>query len=375
MQPTNESPRDTLTSAQVISLLRDKPDLHIKSGIELLDQNLNFIMDFTDDLVDGSITRAAYADIHGTGQFNIDTVLPWGRAVVRPYMTCYSGSISARFNLGAYFTSTPEQRLATNPRVYEVECYDILQALDTPTGEAYSVKKGAKYLTAVQDILDDQGFTKYIMDRSRAATTLPSARVWPLEENTTWLIVINDLLGAVGYRGIYSDWNGYLRCEPYIEPAKRLPEWSYDTGTYTGMMMPDITVGKDYYAAPNKWVAIRNNNVDGATPVEGDGIYTFINQSSGESSINERGGRVITRILAVDAADQDALISRAQISIEADLHIKSMITCNTSPNPLHWHFDRLQITHPDIGLNVQMLESSWTMNLKTGMMSHAWAVI
>lgn len=374
MQVFTTEPRQALTEEQVIALIRDSFAPELSFGCELLDLGLNVIADFSDDLIGGDVGRNSYATLHGVGRIQITRELPWGRAIVRPYAEMSFNDVSARFYLGAYFTSTPARVLGTRPLVYDVEMYDVLLALDTPTGQSYSVKSGAQYLSKIQDILESQGFTKFVIDQSRASTTLPSARTWPLEEGMTWLNVVNDLLGAIGYRGIWSDWNGFLRLEPYISPEERGSEWTYDTHPERVMLTPERTLIRDYFETPNQWVAIRNNNVSGPTPVEGNGIYTYVNQNQGETSVQARQ-RTITRILPVDAADQAALISRAQISIEADLKVRTSYSVSTAINPLHWHFDRLTVDDPEAGPKVEVLGTSWRMPFSDGHMTHTWSEI
>lgn len=371
MQPLVDAVRSDYTAAQVIYAIRDSPNLIVKGGCELLDQNLTVLQDITDDFIDGSVKRSNYATLHGTASIQLSRDLDWGRALIRPYMSING----IRFNMGAYYTNTPDRVLGSVPLIYQVECYDLLDALNTPTGEAYSVGAGGSYINAVYDILTSQGFTKFVLDKSRISTTLPTSKVWPLDTNTTWLNVVNDLLAAIGYRGIWSDWNGYLRCEPYVEPNARASEWTYETQGLQAMTSQQRTYTKDYYNAPNRWVAIRNNDVAGTTPVEGNGVYTYVNQYNGLTSVEARGGRVITSILQLEAADQAALIAQTQKAIESDLRLQTRITLDTSPNPLHWHFDKLTLNDSEAGQNLEVMESSWELPLNGGDMKHEWSVI
>lgn len=371
MQPTVTGVRSDFTAEQIIYEIRDSAALTIGAGCELLDQNLNVLENITADFIDGSVKRSSYATLHGTASIQLSRDLDWGRAIVRPYQLLNG----IRFNMGAYYTNTPDRVLGTQPLIYGVECYDLLDALNTPTGEAYSVGAGGSYVNAIYEILTAQGFTKFVLDKSRISTTLPTSKVWPLDTATTWLNVVNDLLSAIGYRGIWSDWDGYLRCEPYQTPDARTSEWTYETQGLASMLSQQRTYTKDFYNAPNRWVAIRNNDVAGTTPVEGNGVYTYVNQYNGLTSVNARGGRVITSILQLDAADQAALIAQTQRAIETDLRLQTKISVDSSPNPLHWHFDKLTLNDNEAGENLEVLESEWELPLLGNMMKHAWSVI
>lgn len=378
VQPLTAGPRVALSAAQVTRLVRDAPGLKISAGAELLDRGLNVLEDVTDVLVAGSVQRQSYADLHGSGTLVFERDLDWGAAIVRPYIVLADGSgLSARFNLGAYYTSTPKRVLGVDPPSFEAACIDILDGLNDPVGETYSVAAGTAYLTAIEAILLARGFTAtaYAIDQVAAATTLPSSKVWPLDNQTTWLSVVNDMLGAIGYLGVWSDWDGRLRLHPYLSPTQRAGEWTYTVDLATSMLAPQRTIERDWYRVPNRWVFYRTNNVDGPSPVEGDGVYTVTNQADGPTSIEGRGGRVITKVTGLDVANQAALIASAQVTIDADIRLRSKLSLGTAPNPLHWHFDRVTVIDPGLGAQQDALVSSWTLPLDGSDMGQEWTLL
>lgn len=375
MQRLTAAPRDALSEATVVRIIQDEPAVEFSAGLDLLNMDLQVIDDVTPDLAGGgSVSRNAYAVLHGTATLSITRVLDWGRAIVRPYLNMSDGTTTARFNLGAYFTATPERHIGVEPETYEVQGYDILHALATPVGEAYAVNAGMGYLAAVNTILTAQGYTRVIMDQDSAASVLPSARVWPIDEQTTWLSIINDLLGAIGYQGIWSDWDGWLRVHRYVSPLLRASEWTYDDDPVTSMLDTLRTVKRDFFNAPNRWVAIRSNAIDGAAPVVGNGIYVYVNQFVGDTSVQARG-RIISKPFRVEAADHAALIAAAQKTIDADTNTSATVSLATFPNPLHWHFDRITLNDPSMGPVANILSTSWTLPLDGSNMSHGWTMI
>lgn len=375
MQPLTAVPRDELTAEQVVTLIQDAPGIIIGRGCELVDMNLALIEDISPDFAGGSVSRQSYATLHGTANLEISRDLDWGTAIVRPYMTMSDGATSARFNLGAYFTSVPRHDVGESVPTYAVEGYDILLALDDPVGEAYAVDAGTPVIIAVEDIMAQQGYTQHVIDRSAAALVLPSAMVWPFDEKTTWLTIVNDLLATIGYAGVWSDWDGRLRCQPYQSPSQRRPEWQYSADPYTSMLTPHRSIERDFFKAPNRWVFYRQNNTDGAPPTEGNGLYTYVNEREGDTSVEARGGRVITRPVGVDAADHASLVATATRIIDNDLRIKTSIPAGTAPNPLHWHFDRLELADPALGPIADVLDTAWTLPLDGGDMTHEWTVL
>lgn len=378
MQPlAGEAPREDLTSSEVVQLLQGENAINLRGGMEIVDISLNVIDDISDDLAGGSIERQSYAIMHGTARFEITRTIDWGGDLLRPYITISGGSISARFNLGVYHPTTPAHPLDESPPTFAVEGYDVLLRLNQPVGDAYSLAAGANYLDRVEQILLGLGYTQYLIDPAASSKVAPGARVWAFDDSITWLTIVNDLLGSIGYAGIWSDWDGRLRLEPYQRPIDRSPEWYYSDDVATTMLSTRRSVERDYFAAPNRWVIYRSNLVEGATPVEGNGIYTYVNDSVGDTSVQARRGLVITRTEGVDVADQGSLIARANQIINADLEIPILYHVNVSPNPLHWHFDRLMVQDSASIPVADVMCTQWSMPLPPdeGDMTQVWRVL
>lgn len=373
MQPVVEPVRSDLTAEQVLYLIRDAPSVVQGFGCEATDLAQADVEDISADFLGGTVERSAYATLHGTGRLQIARELAWGWAVVRPYMTLSDGQITARFNLGAYFTNTPARQ--RTGRAYEVMCFDLLYALDTPVGDTYSVAKNDLILERVEAILTERGYTNFIIDQSRAGAVAPDARTWALDPSIKWLTVVNDLLQMVGYQGVWSDWNGALRCHPYIRPVERAAELYLPADLYSSITGVDAEIAFDYHDAPNRWVGVRSNNPEDAAPVEGDGVYTYENLSVGPTSIEGRRGLTFTRMESFDVASQADLINAVQAMADADIAVPTSITTTTAPLPLAWHFDRYLVDDPDIGPPSDVLGTQWSLPLNGGRMSHTWTVL
>lgn len=373
MQPRVTPTRSDFTDAQIEALIKSDASITIGFGMELLDRDLNVLGDVSDSLRECSTGRDNTASIHGSCTFDISTQLPWGRAIVRPYHTIDNGTIKARFNQGAYFTSTPATKTDRMPRTYSVQGYDILSALNTLVGDSYAIGVGDNYLTAVENILLANGYTQYSIDPIRASTTAPTAKGWPLDEQTTWLMIVNELLKAVGYRPIYSDWTGRLICESLVDIPSMPAEWYYTRGQYEGQLYPESDIVHDYFATPNRWVGINGNTSITTSPSEGNGVYTYVNQNQGETSINDRQ-QTITKVMTIDAADQAALMAAVMAQVATDKIVGTTMEARTSTNPLHWHQDVVSVETLELGI-IRMQQVRWSLNLRTGEMSHSWAGI
>lgn len=373
MQPRVTPIRATLTAQVVEALIKTDESVTFGFGMELLDRDLNLVEDITQHLRTCTVSRDNLAVLHGTCAFTLSDRLVWGRAVVRPFTTISNGTVTARFNEGAYFTSTPLTKTDEIPATYSVQGFDILNALNTLVGDSYAIRAGDSYLTAVENIFTSMGYTQYSIDPSRATTVAPASKGWPLDETTTWLTIVNELLKAVGYKPVYSDWNGALVCtaQPVTTPAV---EWVYDRGMFTGQLVPGQDIIHDYFATPNRWVGIQGNtDATGTAPTEGDGVFTYVNETDGETSVTERD-QVITKVMTVTAADQAALITAVLAEAANDKVVGTSIEASTSGNPLHWHDDVVSVETLELGIRT-VQETRWSMDLKTGDMSHSWSVI
>lgn len=375
MQPVVEPVREHLTADQVRWLIEGAPSITVGCGLEATDLTQQDVIDVSADLAGGEVERSAYATLHGTCRLALSTPLDWGWAVVRPYMTITDGLLVARFNLGAYFTNTPLRPRKESPPTFDVIGYDILYALDTLIGDSYSVPAGTPILGRVEEVLQQRGFTRYVIDQDRGDAVTPDARVWQMSDNATWLGVVNELLGMIGYAGVWSDWNGALRCAPYQRPVDRPHEWYLPADAWTSILGVDAEIEYDYHAAYNRWVGVRSNNIDDVAPVEGNGVYTLTNDSDGITSIDARRGLVLTRKEDFEVTGQADLITRVQAMADADMSIPTTISTTTGPMPLAWHFDRYLLDDEAIGPPSDVLGTGWSLPLNGDDMRHTWSVL
>jgi hypothetical protein len=81
---------------------------------------------------------------------------------------------------------------------------------------------------------------------------------------------------------------------------------------------------------------------------------------------------VITKVLGVDAADQPSLVNLAQVTIDADKSVARVYQNATSPNPLHWHFDRIVLSDNAVGTWIDAQATKWTYDFDGADMTHEW---
>lgn len=382
MQPPTDGPRAGFTIPEVQYLIENTASFDTDFGVELIDMDLNILGDVSDYFSAGTIARQNFANIHSIATLSMDQALDWGNTIVRPYMTM-TGPVSSvattlttmRFYQGAYFVDSPEEDMAQVPSTFDVTGYDILSILDDSIGDDYSIDKGEGYLTRVEAILQGVGVTRYVIDQDATASVLTSPKVYTLDEDPTWLQVVNDLLAGVGYQGIWTDQNGVFHCGVYRTPTDRAPEWLLTADVSNTLLTQRRKRSRDYYAAPNRWVFYQSNLTE-TQPVDGNGRYEYTNETVGETSVEARGGRTITKPpVGVDVADHAALLAYAQRVIDADMQIPTKISQETAPFPLAWHMDKYAVSDPTLGAAINVLGMSWTLNLDGSDMQQEWSVI
>lgn len=362
MQPLTQAPRLDLTEDQVRNLLT-ADYLTIACGLEVVDPDGQVLADISHDLSGGEVTRDNAAEVHGSCRLQLaDRVLAWGRDRVRPFMTLSDGVVTARFNLGVYVLTSPDTPAGESPVTYDVEGYDLLYLLQsTGPGDTFVAYPGSSYAQVVQEAIDASGANSpLIMDGTLADTQLPSPMVWAVTESqVTWLQIINDLLRSINYLDLWCDQDGVFRSGPYTAPADRAVEWTFDTNdTTTNLVGEERTRSADAWGIPNWWRFIRKQAA--TQPTEGNGLYTVTNQSDGPTSV-DAVGRLVRKVLFIDAADQATLQSEGDKIVAADLHHARSYDISVDPLPIAGHMDVVQFV--DEGTSTKCQVRSWNLPL------------
>lgn len=350
----------------VVTLI-EAPAVQVSYGLDLLDSSGVFVADITTDLVgDGStVARRADNTIHGTCQLVITRQLLWGSARVRPWVEVSAdGETTTRWNLGVYSLMTPARNAGEVPETFAVDGYDLLAHLDTPYGATFAAAVGAVPLTLIATMLTAAGITNAI-DQTAIGSVLATAMVWPLDEKNTTLAIINELLAVVGYSPLWLDRDGRARSRPLAAADPTV--WAYSADSATTTVGESRTLTADFWGVPNRWVFVRNGT--SAVPSEGAGIYTVNNTNDGASSQSGRG-RIIVKPVWLDAVSQDALVAQGDAIVAADKRVVSAVSFATTPNPEHWHNDRVTFTDAALSLVAAPFRLvGWSLPLSGGDMT------
>lgn len=359
-----------LSGAALVAVV-ESAHLQVSCGVELLTEQDVVIDDISADLVPAGsmVERKVGTLLPARCRLRLSRELQWGWQRVRPYLviTNMVGGVSDRWNMGVFVLSTPARRAAEVPATFDVDGYDKLHVLTAPYGSSFQLPAGTGVLSAVSALLVAAGETRVVIDQSAVAVTLPTARVWPLDQRTTRLGIVNDLLATVGYVPLWSDRDGVVRSGPDVARSTQGAMWAYNADAVgSSTVGVDREASADLFAAPNRWVFIADDPAAGSFPAEGAGMYTVTNLSDGPASVDARR-RTITEVVRLKAATQSALVVQGDQIVAAAKRVAQRLSMKVGPNPAHWDRDVVTVTDAQLGLSGARFEVlSWRFPLDAG---------
>lgn len=327
---------------------------------DLLDAQNNFKASLQ-TVQSGNVANAALAGIKriakftvrddGTVNFLSDRIKPW-------YRLKMTDGGWAEFPLGVFLLSTPpRQDDQAGVITRDVQAYDQLQVLaDDKVEDRYTVKAGDVYTTDVKNLLTGAGITS--MNITTSSLTLPADRDWA--PGTTKLQIINDLLGAINYRSLLFDGDGFAVVEPYVTPDVRAPEDTYADDS-TSVVLPGVQQALDLFGIPNKWVLVVSQP---NRPVLSS---TYINSNPNSPTSTVSRGRTIMAIpIQVDTADQATLDAMAQRTAYQTSQVFEQVTFPSLIMPHHADLDVYMLNYSRLGVSAKYEETDWSFDLKAG---------
>lgn len=313
-------------------------------------------VDISEDLLpEGQVECDSFRTIHRTCKVRLSRGLDWGKDRLRLRMRLTSAEGTFEVPVGVFLLSTPSARAGESPTTFEVEGYDLLEVLDQPHGAAVVAAAGTGYLASARTLIEAAGLQVTFADEQKDRL-LGQNRVWPLDQRTTTLQIVNELLAAVGFRKLHIGANGTARSQPLTPLSERGTEWVYDASAV------DTTVGEfrtgmfDFFDVPNRLVAVSDD------PEAGLSAVTLNNVSDGPTSQDGRG-RVITAVERFEAADAAALEAQAADRFDELSNVAEEFSLQVSPNPTHFYRDVVRLVDPDLGASVKCVVRRFTLPL------------
>ena len=302
-----------------------------------------------------------FTDAEILAEFGQATV-PWSSMRLRPSITLVSldtGEASPPTNLGVMLPETPRVVADKYPHEFNVDCHDLIHAIAEPTNGTIQLPGGATIGIEITTFFGED-FAQISappapMQIDAAvfdiATPTRSAREWVIDNDNTWLLIIDQLLESAGWIPPWTNRDGVLTSETWENPADKPIEMVATDDPRTSIIALGAGLKDDTWGVPNEFTFIATDFDPTATttPVVGDGIVKRSNLNIGPSS-QEARGRVVATVMRVDAADQASLEAIADRIFINRITPAKTLCLEVCPQPLPWHRGIVQVTSSDLGI-------------------------
>lgn len=332
-----------------------KRDLHEFTGIGTLENNMFNV-----------IRGGGSIQVKGLDLSNSD--IDWGRDRIKIWWDCNGES----YPFGVYLIEAP---ITENDDENLTELIDITisDKLSIPNDdlltEAFSLPAGSNIIDTVSGIMIALGQTKFVMTPSSEVTridqTFTPSGGGEDEQPMNWLSVINELLRQANYSTLYCDVNGQFRGEPYVDPARREPEYVLEYGE-DSIHLPIWTREQNWYEIPNR-VILRSQGTG-----DSEGLIAVAENLDANSpySYPARGNRWISICEDREASSQTVLNQMARDRLGAAQYrvVNLQVTHATIPV---WTTEAIRFTTP--GYSGLVTVSNWSVNMGVGsLMDATW---
>ena len=294
-----------------------------------------------------------------SGDFVRDDRIDWLSDKIRPELIIDG----VAYPVGLYLPASVRGKENGTSKSVSLEAYDqCWKVQDNRTETILHLSAGTLYLTAIQQLLAAAGIA--LMSVTTSSATLAEDREdW--EIGTSYLDIVNQLLGEINYNPLWFNASGVGVLEPASVPTAENIEHRIDSNDPGCRMIPNLTNEVDVFSAPNVFLCICSNP-------DKSGVMTARAENTNPQSalsIARRGRRIVQ----VEKVDNIA----SQAELEAYTERKrneSMITgekfyIQTALRPGHGVNDVVAFHHGEI--TAICLESSWSMQLGVGgVMTH-----
>lgn len=377
MQPLNGVPRQNIDPELVREALSLKRPPHVRHGIDVLTTTDALTTEVLRWDPSGSQVRWSYrAPDPVVGQSVDLTAVRRQATVTVPAghgLNLYARRLRvwtewllldgtwARFYLGVFIVTDPGARADDGLRVTsQLHLADKSHLWDSKVlSEPLEVPVGTLPLTWVRERLTARfGETRFAITGTDTALAAPRT----FEAGLSDLEVCSTVLEAAGNEPLYADELGRPASQNHAVLAGRAAEVTY--GPRQGKVLDEATVAPLLPSIPN---VVRFTGRQGATlgNIEGNGLRTVRNQSTGPASIDRRGTEVELRV-EVDAENQTVLDAVAASDAQryfagGGLRWEGSVALN----PRHSDRDVIALNQPRLALTGETWQvTDWTYPLQ-----------
>lgn len=270
------------------------------------------------------------------------------------------------YPLGIFAAASVTPGETNGVETLQIEAYDrCWRVRDTYTGGRLYYAAGTGYINAIKSLLADAGIGTVLATPS--AAFLAEEREW--EIGTSYLAVINELLGEINYNPLFFDAAGYAVIEPSSVPTPdsiehRIsdePEEIATGAVRIDRMLPQISRETDVYNTPNVFVCYCAN------PEKTDfNMVATAENTNPQSplSISRRGRRIVQVTQLDNIASQTDLQAYADRQRNLSMTGGETIRISTALQPGYGVDDVVALRYRDL-VAICILRA-YTMELRLG---------
>lgn len=285
------------------------------------------------------------------------------------------GKITLPFTLGSsgktkkslgYFIATtmPKTVGADGKARYGIEAYDRTYKVYSKKLESRAegfIAAGTLYTTVIKQLLTSCGIRNMLIEDSNLSIA-SDREDWDV--GTSYLDIVNTLLGEINYATLWFDSDGVARSEAYVSPVAKEPTIRYLSG-HDSIVMRAHKVEDDTFSAYNVFIVGCNKLVDN------NAVYvTSVNDDPSSKLSTVQRGRIVAPVEML----QDVASTQVAQEYADNLKLKSMISTETAQiqtgfNPGHELLDVIEVSIPE--LTGKFEEIAWTLPLTVSdLMTH-----
>lgn len=201
------------------------------------------------------------------------------RDMIRPIVINEDGT---EYSFGDFMIVSAPKKINDLDNFYLIEGYDETMKLkQMALTDRLFIAKNTLYLTAINRLLTECGFTNVVSDSSTAKLLIDRE----YEQGTTYLSIINELLNEINFNKVHMENDNYV----YLIKKKDVTTPSFIYSGKNDTVINDIKLDTDIYNLPNVLVGVMSSP-DHDTPI----IYkTENNDPESIISILNRGYKVV----------------------------------------------------------------------------------
>lgn len=315
-------------------------------------------------MLDSAEIKTSLSGTFGTTVTDIDgnTIeADWLSDEIQPVMTIDG----VEHTLGIFAPASVTPIESDGITAMNVEAYDrCWKVRDTNAETRPYFAAGTPYITAVEILLTGAGISTVLATPS--AAVLAEAREWDI--GTSFLQIVNELLGEINYKPLYFTGDGFAILEPASVPDPEAidhrisdePDELAHGADRIDRMLPQISRETDVYSTPNVFVCCCANPDKTANMVA---KAENLNPQS-PLSVNRRGRRVVQVTQLDNIASQEELQAYADRQRNNSLIGGETIRIAIALQPGYGVADVIALRYKDLA--AICILRSYTMELRVG---------